>query len=316
MAAVEDACGLGAGCKRPREPAAASADEAADAGDCDAAVGGGKRARAAEVRAHSATPPTPALRSDASAACAPPARRRRRPAATTASSRTRTRTTCVPPPGACATLRRALTCGPSQEGAPLPAAAQPELLSPGTTIHVADVQDVILHALLDAPAPKWLTLQARRAAAAPSASAARAPARCPDRRRARAGAGAARGVPHAGRAGLGQLPAARGAAAVPARALPPARARLRHQPEHHQRCAAARRMLRLHATRADRVPRARAVQSVMAFMMCQRQQLASQPGRGAQRADPTKRQSTAAVQRARARAAACALRRCAAWLAR
>ena len=37
----------------------------------------------------------------------------------------------------------------------------PELLSPGTTIALADVHDVILHALVDAAAPRWLRLQAR-----------------------------------------------------------------------------------------------------------------------------------------------------------
>ena len=40
-------------------------------------------------------------------------------------------------------------------------AAQPVVLSPGATISVADVQDVILHALLDAPAAKWLELPVR-----------------------------------------------------------------------------------------------------------------------------------------------------------
>lgn len=39
--------------------------------------------------------------------------------------------------------------------------AKPELLSPGTTIALSDVHDVILHALIDAVAPKWLRLQAR-----------------------------------------------------------------------------------------------------------------------------------------------------------
>ena len=42
---------------------------------------------------------------------------------------------------------------------------QPELLAPGTTINVSDIQDVVLHALLDAPAPKWLTLHVRHARA-------------------------------------------------------------------------------------------------------------------------------------------------------
>ena len=42
--------------------------------------------------------------------------------------------------------------------APIP---KPELLSPGTTIALSDVHDVILHALIDAVAPKWLRLQAR-----------------------------------------------------------------------------------------------------------------------------------------------------------
>ena len=41
--------------------------------------------------------------------------------------------------------------------------AKPELLSPGTTIALSDVHDVILHALIDAVAPKWLRLQARYA---------------------------------------------------------------------------------------------------------------------------------------------------------
>ena len=41
------------------------------------------------------------------------------------------------------------------------AVAQPELLSPGSTIALADVHDLILHALVDTVAPKWIRLQAR-----------------------------------------------------------------------------------------------------------------------------------------------------------
>jgi hypothetical protein len=41
------------------------------------------------------------------------------------------------------------------------AVAQPELLSPGTTIALADVHDVILHALVETVAPKWIRLQVR-----------------------------------------------------------------------------------------------------------------------------------------------------------
>ena len=43
----------------------------------------------------------------------------------------------------------------------MPGSRQPELLSPGTTIAVSDIQDVILHALLEAPKPKWLRLRVR-----------------------------------------------------------------------------------------------------------------------------------------------------------
>lgn len=59
-------------------------------------------------------------------------------------------------------LRSQASAEPPSANGPV---AQPELLSPGTTIALADVHDVILHALVDTVAPKWLRLQVRCARA-------------------------------------------------------------------------------------------------------------------------------------------------------
>ena len=141
----------GSGSKRPRSASSASGDgpSASDVGDEAQAddLGHVAKRRRAEVRLRGQRRRRVTHAASRRSGCRVTRRGRRRGslAAAAASSCQFSRT--------------------SAQAAALPSSAgaleQPELLSPGTTISVADVHDVILHALLDGAAPKWLRLQAR-----------------------------------------------------------------------------------------------------------------------------------------------------------
>jgi hypothetical protein len=162
------------------------------------------------------------------------------------------------------------------------------VLAPGATINVSDVQDVILHALLEAPAPKWLTLQARphRGAAHAQHSLSVRPLQA--------------AVPRVVVLQLNGLDwhtwtqQASVLACLRDRFQPPVRV---YGTSPHTTTGAQPPAASPAPSRACLRVCCCAVQSVLAFMMC-RQQSVSQTKRGAARPDPTKRQSTAAMQRA------------------
>ena len=183
---------------------------------------------------------------------------------------------------------------PAQAAAPpAPAAgpaARPELLLPGTTIALADVHDLVLHALLDGAAPKWLRLQAREARLL-------TPSRCPNAEPWSTGQAPVPRVVVLMLNGLDWQMWSREQgvlACLRDRFEPPVR--VYGIGPHTTSGSQPRACLDGSPRSTDTLPRS--VQSVMAFMTC-RQQVASQSRRDASRPNPTKRQATPAVQRAR-----------------
>ena len=143
----------GSGRKRARSASSASGDEAAavDVGD-EAQADAGADANATKRLRTEVCPREPSAAVVPRSRC-PPAQQA---AALPAEADAEVRSQCAHGHGHGGSLA---TAQAEELPASVEAVAQPELLSPGATIALADVHDVILHALDDTVAPKWIRLQ-------------------------------------------------------------------------------------------------------------------------------------------------------------